>query len=67
MRPFTHNQFYKNNNEIPNLHPDFKMVLEQTQDSYGRDLTLKKFFVKGCAISITRDMAIINVDWYHLF
>ena len=67
MRPFTHNQFYKNNNEIPNLHPDFKMVLEQTQDSYGRDLTLKKYYVKGSALTLTRDMAIINEDWYHLF
>ena len=67
MRPFTHSQFYKHNSEIPNLHPDFKMVLEQTHDAYGRDLILKKYYVKGSALSITRDMAIINEDWYHLF
>lgn len=67
MRPFTHSQFARHNYEIPNLHPDFKMELVNTQDTYGRDMQLKKYYVKGSAMSLTRDMAIINEEWYHIF
>lgn len=67
MRPFTHSQFAKHNYEIPNLHPDFKMELVNTQDTYGRDMQLKKYYVKGSAMTLTRDMAIINEEWYHIF
>ncbi len=67
MRPFTHSQFVKNNCEIPNLHPDFKMEIEQGFNSYGREVTLKKYYVKGSALSITSSMTIINEEWYHVF
>ena len=67
MRPFTHSQFVKNNCEIPNLHPDFKMKLEQGFNSYGREVILKRYYVKGSALSITSSMTIIDEEWYHIF
>ena len=67
MRPFTHNQFVKNNCEIPNLHPDFKMEIEEGFNSYGREVTLKRYYIKGSALSITSSMTIINEEWYHIF
>jgi hypothetical protein len=67
MRPFTHSKFYKHNCEIPNLHPDFKMEIEQGFNSYGTEVTLKNYYVKGSAMTLTRDMAIINDEWYHIF
>lgn len=67
MRPFTHSQFVKNNCEIPNLHPDFKMEIQQGFNSYGREVTLKKYYVKGSSLSLTSSMTIINEEWYHIF
>ena len=67
MRPFTQSQFRNFNYEIPNLHPDFKMEIVEGYNSYGTEVTLKKYYIKGSAITLTRDMAIINEEWYHIF
>ena len=67
MRPFTHSQFARHYYEIPNLHPDFKMELVNIPTSQSGTATLKKYYVKGSAMFLTRDMAIINEEWYQLF
>ena len=67
MRPFTISQFKQANFEIPNLHPDYKMELDSTEDHYGRVRNYKSFYIKGSAIPSTATFAVDNSEWYLLF
>jgi hypothetical protein len=67
MRPFTLSQFKKVNYEIPNLHPDYKMETNVTEDHYGRSRTYKCYSIIGSAIPPTATFAVNNDEWYPLF
>jgi hypothetical protein len=43
------------------------MEIEEGFNSYGREVTLKRYYVKGSALSLTSSMTIINEEWYHVF